>query len=82
MRAESIARKFTGLWAASEGGSLISGLAPQFWLLQRPPNRRLTALVLARQLCHCLAGRVTLRDAPLPPPRPVGGNADEAPQGS
>jgi hypothetical protein len=33
-------------------------------LLQRPPNRRLTALLLARQLCHCLAGSVTLGDAP------------------
>ena len=39
----------------------ISSPAP---LLQRPPNRRFTALVLARQLCHCLAGSVTLRDAP------------------
>ena len=32
--------------------------------MQRPPNRRLTAIVLTRQLCHCLAGSVTLGDAP------------------
>ena len=33
-------------------------------LLQRPPDRRFTALVLARQLCHRLASSIALGDTP------------------
>src|SRR5262252_4587634 len=33
-------------------------------LLQRPPDRRLAAFVLPRQLRHCLAGSVPLGNAP------------------
>src|SRR5215475_6751457 len=33
-------------------------------LLQRPPDRRFTAAVLARQLCHRLASSVALGDTP------------------
>src|SRR5215472_8169128 len=33
-------------------------------LLKGPPDRRLAAFVLPRQLCHCLAGSIPLGNAP------------------
>jgi hypothetical protein len=62
---------FLKLFGMNEGGRMVGKVSPprgravrrQRASLERAPDRRLAALVLARQLCHRLPGSVTLGQA-------------------